>query len=267
MAKKIIRIICYFFPIFRRFLLIKIKGSDNTIRIIENGKEYINKTSKIPKGLRLEITGNSNTVTIEMPITLRNSSLEIHSSGKVIDIGKNCRFNNLLILCSAGTGQIVKIGKNSTSEGSVTIRLTYNAKVIIGNDCMFAHDIFIRATDAHTIIDKETGAIINKPKHPLIIGNHCWIGQKCLLAKNTVIPNNSIVGMGSVVTKIFTEAYTAIAGNPAMAVKRNILWDRGDIAEFEKSNQFDNKIDTASLDFIFRSNRNNTTSIESMPKI
>jgi acetyltransferase-like isoleucine patch superfamily enzyme len=94
---------------------------------------------------------------------------------------------------------------------------------------MFAHNIFIRATDGHIITDKATGEILNKPKHPVVIGKNCWIGQNCLIAKNAVIPDNTIVGMGSVVTKLFKEEYTVIAGNPAKIIKTNVCWDRRDL--------------------------------------
>lgn len=47
----------------------------------------------------------------------------------------------------------------------------------------------------------------------------------CVL-KNAIIPNYTIVGARSVIKKAFDEEYTAIAGNPAKAVKRGVYFER-----------------------------------------
>jgi acetyltransferase-like isoleucine patch superfamily enzyme len=213
------------FPL-RKYLCVNIKGSENKIIIIKNGKEYLNKIGMIPDGLEIKIVGNRNTIKLQLPITTRRSKFEIKNDDTIIEVGKTPQLNELGILCSNGSGQIVRIGENTTTEGSVFIRLTSTAKVFIGEDCMFAHDIHIRASDGHSILDKETREIINEPKHPVIIGNHCWIGQRCLIGKNAVIPNNTIIGMGSVITKIFKKEYTAIAGNPGKIIKSDMDWAR-----------------------------------------
>jgi acetyltransferase-like isoleucine patch superfamily enzyme len=235
LLKTILRKIGRYLPSYiRKFFLVEINGLDNRIIVIKDGKEYINKINMIPDGFTIEIKGSKNTVKFYSPIHGNNNVIEINTNETLVEIGASPWLNSLRILCSGGFEQIIKIGKNTTIEGSLFIRTTYNAKVFIGTDCAFAHDIFIRATDAHSIIDKETGGIINKPKHPIVIGNHCWIGQRCLIGKNAMIPANTIVGMGSIVTKIFTKENTIIAGNPAKIIKENIDWDRRDIMNMER---------------------------------
>ncbi|MDR2527225.1 MAG: hypothetical protein LBC92_05125 [Rickettsiales bacterium] len=91
---------------------------------------------------------------------------------------------------------------------------------------MFSCGIVIYASDVHSIFDIHTKKLLNRVSSPLIIGNHCWIGRDVKLLKNAGISNNTIVGMGSVVTKKFTESYIAIAGNPAKIIKRDIDWTR-----------------------------------------
>jgi acetyltransferase-like isoleucine patch superfamily enzyme len=232
--RKVLKKIKKCFPsCIRKYLSVEIKGLGNKIIIIKDEKEYINKISMIPDGFAIKIKGNNNIIKFQLPIHGKNNNIEINNNETIVEIGSSPSLHSLCILCSGGLGQIIRVGRNTTIEGGLFIRLTYSAKVFIGNDCMFAHDIFIRATDAHSIIDKETRKIINKPKYPIVIGNHCWIGQRCLIGKNAVIPDNTIVGMGSIVTKSFSKENTIIAGNPARIIKENVDWDRRDIINME----------------------------------
>ncbi|MDR0571737.1 MAG: hypothetical protein LBG48_02680 [Rickettsiales bacterium] len=212
------------------------RGKNNKLIIVKNGKEYINHYLKIPRGLVIVITGNGNVVKLNLPIKAKGSRLTIGSNNGYFEIGPSEQFNGVEMLAMNGTGQNVKIGENVSILGKVNIYMTYNTSLIIGKDCMFSADISIRLTDAHTIFDKNTEEILNKPRHALVIGNHCWIGQFVRIAKNAVIPDNTIVGMCSVVTRKFTEEYTAIAGNPAKVIRTGISWDKSDITGFEQRN-------------------------------
>jgi acetyltransferase-like isoleucine patch superfamily enzyme len=98
---------------------------------------------------------------------------------------------------------------------------------------MFSRGIHIWATDGHAILDKDTKEILNKPKHPLTIGDNCWIGQDVRITKGAIIPDNTIVGVAAAVTRPFTEQYTAIAGNPAKVIKRGVVWDRRDLFSYD----------------------------------
>lgn len=50
---------------------------------------------------------------------------------------------------------------------------------------------------------------------PVRIGDYCYIGSETRMAPGATIPDCCIVGLGSVVTEAFTEAYSLIAGVPA----------------------------------------------------
>lgn len=100
-----------------------------------------------------------------------------------------------------------------------------NTKISIGNDCKLSYAVEIKATDAHTVYDKETLEVLNPPKD-IKIGNHVWISRGCFITKGAVIPNNCIVGANSLVNKNFEEENCIIAGSPAKIVKREINWSR-----------------------------------------
>lgn len=64
----------------------------------------------------------------------------------------------------------------------------------------------------------------NKADIDIVIGNQCYIASSVCLVPGASIADNTIVGIGSVVTKKFTEPKTLIAGNPAIVKKTNYSW-------------------------------------------
>ena len=95
--------------------------------------------------------------------------------------------------------------------------------ISIGNNCMCASEIYLRADDGHSIIDLTT----NKPTNfssDIIIGNNVWLGFRSTILKGSKVNDGSVVGFGSIVNKKFEEKNILIAGVPAKKVKENISW-------------------------------------------
>lgn len=91
---------------------------------------------------------------------------------------------------------------------------------------LFCHLQQILPTDGHSILDTNTGEVLNEPKGAITIGNHVWIAQGVRITKNARIHDNSIIGGGAVAYKDYEESNVVIAGNPGKIVRRNITWDR-----------------------------------------
>jgi acetyltransferase-like isoleucine patch superfamily enzyme len=108
------------------------------------------------------------------------------------------------------------------------------SKCNIGSNCRFSYEVIIRATDGHTIVEKDTRHILNEQKHPLIIGDHCWIGLRTIINKNVQLPHDTIVGSGSVLTKKIDDPYCIIAGSPARVIKNNVKHHKETIYEFKR---------------------------------
>lgn len=88
---------------------------------------------------------------------------------------------------------------------------------------MFSFDIFIWATDAHTIYNKD-GKIIN-PNKNITIGDHVWICTGSTILKGGSIGNGSILGNSSILIKDFHNYNNCIlVGNPAKIIKEDIFW-------------------------------------------
>lgn len=212
-----------------------VQGNNNRILLEKNG-ELKPCHAPIAGFDMLYVKGNNNTVILHLPIVGIGNKIEIKNDNALVELGPSDFFNKVSILILAGDSQVCKIGKGFSCS-SASFWLDNTAGVIIGHDCMFAHDILFRADDGHTLLDKETGEIINRPSGPITIGDHCWIGANVLLGKNARIPANTVVGMGSLVTKAFEEEYTVLAGTPASVKKRGVTWDRMSIYNYERAHQ------------------------------
>lgn len=180
----------------------------------------------------LSISGSNNLVDLQNLKTNGFVEINIHGDNNKITMGKNTAAGEFLKIrignTSAHFGKAnnteFTVGNNTTFESAQYITYNCNAICRIGNDCMFAFGITLFNTDAHPIIDRTTGKIINKVKG-IDIGDHCWIGAHAAILKNTTLANDTIVGWGSVVSGKHETPFSAIGGNPAKLIKSNITWD------------------------------------------
>ncbi|MGL4722873.1 MAG: acyltransferase [Desulfovibrionaceae bacterium] len=232
------KVLCLFTPskIFRRKLrnIIQNSGENNKIIIIKDGREYTNRFFMVPNGLSIEILGNNNTIKLWLPMSIKNSLIFIHGNTSTIEIGARSKIRHTSIYCGQGNEQVCVLGKNTNINGAA-FYIEGNTRCIVGDNCLFSSNITIRASDSHSIFDNNTYEILNKQKNPLIIGDNCWIGYDVGFTKNAQIPNNTIVAMSSLVSGIFTEEHTLLAGFPAKVIKTNVSWDENSIYHFEKS--------------------------------
>ncbi len=204
--------------------------------------ERITRRSRLPRNISLRGSlpeGGRNVLRIHRRLVVRkrlriNYEARCLNSECVLDDSRGGKgVEKLRIRFSAGDGCRFRLGKGS-SVGDVNVFLGENSQLLIGDDCMFSWEIVMRMTDAHTVLDSQTGEIVNRQTSPCVIGNHCWIGLRSVVMKNASLSDNSIVGAGSIVTARFDEPFTAIAGSPARVVKRGVTWDRRKIHDYQR---------------------------------
>ena len=208
-----------------------IKGQNNKLILIDEQGNEKPMTTNLP-GMKINVYGDNNTIKIHLPIKFVNSYIVIGNDN--VNIKNNCTYCEIgsskgtlvvHIAMKAGHGQRCIIGKETTIGGAF-IALTEKSQCFIGEDCMLSDMIQIYAADGHSILDAETGEVLNRADTPLIIGNHVWIGNSARLTKNTHIYDNSIVACGAVACKDYKESGVVIAGNPGQIVKKGITWSR-----------------------------------------
>lgn len=206
---------------------------NKVFKIINGERIQLNKLEDVPAGIRLDITGEQNEIIIGENCKFNNSIISVTNNKSRIIIGNQCTLIGLTISVNSGENQQLKIGDNSTFFGGMIVLRDYSI-IEIGEDCLFAKGLTIWATDGHTIYDLTTEEVVNKTPEKLTTGKHCWIGLDVHILKKGTLPDETVVGVGSVVTKEFTESHTVIGGYPARILRKNIGWNRHTIVNWEK---------------------------------
>ena len=146
--------------------------------------------------------------------------VEIRGSNNKILLGENVRFSGKIF--AKGNNQTLVIGAGSSLRDTYVV-MQENCDISIGADCLISRGVEIRTSDAHSIINAETGRRVNMPSS-VSIGDHVWVGARAFISKGSNISPNSVVGAMSFVGSSFTEPGVVIAGVPAKIVKRHIDW-------------------------------------------
>lgn len=201
-----------------------IQGNNNKIYIEKDGK--LEECKGKIKGLKIEITGDDNTIIIGYPYKFTNSHIFCRGDNNEVIIKKTKHIiQNLTIdMCArVYSNRKVFIGEDVFTNGIIMLSYAPGGIISIGNQCMLSWGIVMMSSDGHQILDKNTDEIINAG-YCCEVGNHVWIAQNSIICKNVKIADNNIIGANSVVTKSVAESYVTIAGSPAKIVKRDVKW-------------------------------------------
>lgn len=188
----------------------------------DHGKNNLVSIGGVKKGkLIVVIKGNGNSVTIGDISVRAQLRIVISGDGNKIQIDDRCLIEGLIM--SSG-GSSVFVGEEVTAQYFNLISQE-GRKISIGRRCMFARDVHVRNSDAHSIFDLKTRARINHAKDT-IIDEHVWLAHGVQIMRGVWIGKNSIVGTRSVVTKGKGEQNVVHAGVPATIIKEGVIWDR-----------------------------------------
>lgn len=176
-------------------------------------------------GFIIEFTGNDSVVELYEPLpTITNCYCKLASNCSITIQSSRYYLNGLCIHQNADFSKLT-IGENFSCNPT---RILYDEpaqSITIGSGCMFASNIMVRISDAHSIIDMTTGKVLNSGKS-IHIGNNVWIANDCTILKGVQIMDNCVIGTRSLVTKPIEQSHALIAGSPAKVKKTNIFWDR-----------------------------------------
>jgi len=134
-----------------------------------------------------------------------HGELLVHTEGGSIQIGQWC---------------FVGPGSRVWSQSAITI----------GDHCLISHLVDIHDTNSHPlsaadrrhdarILFGEPGIRPAVESRPVVLEDDVWVGLKATILKGTRIGRGAIVAAGSVVTHD-VPAWTLVAGNPAVAVRK-----------------------------------------------
>lgn len=207
---------------------IKIKGKNNHFDTDFTAKNKI----------YMKIEGNNNQIITSKTSKKSNLSIQIYGDNNIIIIGDNSGMNGIIDIGfkwhNKVNNAIIKIGTNTEINAATIVILEPDSQITIGDNCLFASEIDIWASDTHSIIDLENNLLNYGGK--IEIGNHVWVGKGVKISKYAKISDNSIVGWASIVSGKFEEPNVIIAGNPAKVVKQNINWNELSPYNFKTKN-------------------------------
>ncbi len=195
--------------------------SCNKIIIPQTGKYNINIYGKNNK-----IYINPNNFNSSFNVSIYGDNNKIH-----IDTTEPIHLNGIIGDSVTKTNNTsLKIGNDTSINSMQFFLMDNNSSIQIGKECMISCNVEIWASDTHSIFDSN-GNLINQGKE-IVVGNNVWIGKDVKILKNTIIPDGCIVGIGSIVSKKFTNQKSILAGIPAKVVKENICWSKKRPNEF-----------------------------------
>lgn len=191
------------------------------------------------------VTGTGNLtfdISSNTHITIRNSvafnaavKFEIfgHNGEARIFVGERCRFTDALFRLYVSPHETaVVINADCTFETHFEAHANTGKRIIIGNDCMISHNVYMLSGDGHAIFDVNTGENLNSDyyklshrKNNIVFGNHVWCGYGSFIMNGTNIGSGSIIGAQCVLKGVYPNN-CSVAGNPAKVIRKDCAWAR-----------------------------------------
>jgi acetyltransferase-like isoleucine patch superfamily enzyme len=151
---------------------------------------------------------------------------------KKVTIGDNVYIaNRNIINCNELViGYNTSIHSGNTIQGSGNFSIGNNSRIInnhhfdLWNNIELGDNTWVAGKNSqfwtHGSIHTKNGAKDLSIK----INNDVYIGSSSLISPGVIIESINLVGLGSVVSGIFSESNTIIVGNQAKVIKQNIDW-------------------------------------------
>jgi carbonic anhydrase/acetyltransferase-like protein (isoleucine patch superfamily) len=169
--------------------------------------------------------GEGNRLVVTTGARLRRLSVEFRGSGAVLHIGA-CGASLTVLL---GSRSQVRLGGGLSTTGTLYMTAFEGSAITIGEDCMVAGGVQIRADDSHPIFDVRSGRRVNRSR-PVTVGDHVWLGEGAVLLQGSTVGSGSIVGTRAVVKGRFANN-CALAGVPARVTRRDVAWERTHLSQ------------------------------------
>ena len=195
------------------------------IREIQNysdelGNVIIGELSSASSQASVDFRGRNCKLIIHEGVTLKGG-IQFLQDGGTVEIGSRSVVRGGLQL---GRDASILIGKKLDVTGGLAIVVDDGQSVTIGDDCLFAAGVHLRAYDNHPIYDLRTGKRTNYSR-PIHVGSNVWLGYDAALLAGAIVPDGCIVGFRSVVTASSKlDRHTLAVGQPARIAKRYVTF-------------------------------------------
>jgi acetyltransferase-like isoleucine patch superfamily enzyme len=195
-----------------------------------DGNKVINHP-KLLENSDIIFKGKNNILFCEPGVTLIKCKIRFSRDDSVVYLSSGPRGKYISLFVSVSHNAAIFIGKdtnfNEAKDFMTHILANEQKHIIIGGDCIFSLNCWMRTCDAHPIYDNKTKRRLN-PSKSILVGDHVWIGHDVTILKGTKVGSGSIIGASSVLSGKKIESNASYAGNPAKAIRSGLFFDRRD---------------------------------------
>ncbi|MCJ2140517.1 acyltransferase [Methylobacterium sp. E-066] len=138
-----------------------------------------------------------------------------------VHIGHGVRLASVQIYVCPHSKLLIGHHSAFANEGQVFVHET--KPITIGHNCLISEGVNFWVSDAHSIIDLDSGRRIN-PSRPIHVGHRVWLGRNVSVFKGAHIGDGAIIGAQSIVSGVIP-GNTLAYGSPARVVRENVSWD------------------------------------------
>lgn len=176
-------------------------------------------------GNKVRFRGSDNLLIIPPDINIDAINIDFWSDGGHLEIEHHSHYKGTILI---GNNSYIRIGSGLTVTANCYITAGEGVTIEIGNNCMFAKNIEIRADDSHPIYSKR-GERLN-PSASIFIGDSVWLAEHVAVFGGSKIGAGSIIGFRSLVNSEIPNNCLAV-GSPARVVKKDLRWDRSHLLQ------------------------------------
>ncbi|WP_428258077.1 acyltransferase [Gallibacter sp. Marseille-QA0791] len=177
-------------------------------------------------------TANNNILYCEDGVKIKDSKIVFQGDNSLIYFSKGKRplyFAGIVMQHN----NVLYTGEELAITGRCRILLYEGKHLIIGNDCLFATDVYFRNADPHLIYDVNTKKRMNESKS-IFVGDHVWMGQQTFILKGSKIGSGAIVAGKAVVAGKEIFSNSCWGGNPAKHISQGIFWLKDTVHKFKE---------------------------------
>ncbi len=172
------------------------------------------------KDSTIEFNGKNNIFVCEEGVVLENSRIAFNSDNSIIYLSKNNHTYKLNV--TTFYNSVLFIGRNNYINNTVTMVLSEEKNIIIGNDGMMSLNVWFRTSDVHLLYNIDDEKRINKSKS-IYVGDHVWLGQNCFLLKGTMIGSGSMIGANALLSN--KKIPSNVVATQQGVLKTDTFWD------------------------------------------
>jgi acetyltransferase-like isoleucine patch superfamily enzyme len=199
-------------------------GASFKLAVAAGSQVLCARDAKVNPQVEVEIVGQDNLLVIGDRTTLSGTKFYIRGNGCLIVLGQSVALRNDRVT-AIGDGAKVVLGRGTTMVGGGQLLAEApGTEILVKDDCMFAHGVVLRTSDGHTIWDRQTGELINRPAS-ILVQSHVWLANGARVSKGAEIGEGCVVAQNSLANGVL-EPNSIYAGTPAKNVRGNIVWSR-----------------------------------------